>query len=187
MHRTEGRFLAGLALVAAVVLVAGCSSSSKSGGASTTTAGGGAAVTSTTVSNAHRVYGLGLCPAKYPAKPLTALNAGVEGLDKALVPFAALNVRICQYAKGALTGSGTLLPRGATPFGDEANQLPTVTTQPACRQPLGAPAYFVTLADDSHQVNLSDDACGSVSNGVRFAQATSSWTSELQLYSGTPG
>jgi hypothetical protein len=136
-----------------------------------------------------------------PTAPLATLNAGVPGLDKKLVPIAALNVRICSY-DGAVTnddsgyhsvpkrlaGDGMLQPILARRLEEEANRLPKVAGAPSCHPPDVGDAvhfFYLTFANDSRRVVVVDMR-GSCSlgpfNGRFGAVRTSAWLTELRHY-----
>jgi hypothetical protein len=193
-------FATRFALVMAVALVvAGCSGGGGKHASPTTTIAttSSTAKTRTTVSPRHAVADLARCPRRYPPESLTVLNKGVRGLGVRLVPITALNVRICEYANGALVRSEILLPAIAIPFGQATNLLKSLTPhEPVVRcfapqgptGPTSSPASFVvTFASDSRQVTLSGgtDPCdGSfgLTNGIFNAATTGTWVTELEHY-----
>jgi len=118
------------------------------------------------------------CPPKPPAAPLTALNAGVSGLDQTLVPITAVKVRVCRYPK-AVSPLVYDSP-AATQFEAETNRLATL---PHRRKGMscgaGAPTYVVTFASASQQVDVID-FCGEATNGAFSADSTATWVGGLQ-------
>jgi len=173
----------GTLVVAVALFVAGCSS------------GGGKQSTPTTV----RPLSLGSCPKTEPNTDLTKVNTGVKGLDRVLVPITAVQVRMSRYSlvPGAgLIGERTLVSSDAARFEAETNRfpasLPTTLPAPPPYSPSGSQGlvgdegcmqewrHLVTFASDSQQVEIYEDGCGAVSNGVLGAQSTAQWFSELQ-------
>jgi len=122
----------------------------------------------------------------------------VFGRDKTLVPISALAVRICKYGRILrydprqpleVIGSGLLQSTAAITLEDEANRLPKVPTGSFnCgngRSPPSAESFYLTFADDSEQVHLTesyDGPCGSaaLSNGQRTSQSTVQWLNAIQ-------
>jgi hypothetical protein len=163
-----------------VLLVVGCSSG---GGKSSAT------TTPTTTPGTQVVHfrnndflGVLPCSAQAPNESLQALNAGVNGLAKKLVPIVAITVRICEYAftPYRLQRSGTVnVTASAALLEDDANRLQSFAVRPECQQPAGAPFWFMTFATETKPVNITEDPCEFVTNSVRYAQATPSWVNEL--------
>ena len=138
-----------------------------------------------TVPDSHRVRDL-VCRSKYPPEALAALNAGVEGLSKRLVPIVASNVLVCRYGvHEQLLGSGLLPPLLAAPFEAEANQLPKLrkgSPLPDCPADIPHNSY-VTFANDTQRVSVGDEGpCGYITNGAILVNSTQKWTDELRAY-----
>jgi hypothetical protein len=164
-----------------------------------------------TISVSSHADGVGPCPLKVPAESPKALNGGVAlpsgftygvgflarpylttsgaaltDLSKKLVPIAAWNVSVCPYHRG-FGNSDTLLnhAQGAQ-IERQANRFSTFppgVVRPDCLNP---PQVFVVMFVSASrvQVNLLDDGCGTVTNGVLFVKPTPTWLTELKLYSG---
>jgi hypothetical protein len=108
----------------------------------------------------------------------------VRSLRQKLVPIAALNVRICDYASiGALIDSALLKPVAAARLEDETNRLAAVARPTACHGP-PHPVFVVTFANDTQQVNVNNAGCA-VSNGVLVATPTKKWLNDLAEYATT--
>lgn len=182
---TARRRAFGVCLSTLVFCVSACSGGAgKHSSGPTTTA-----ATTTTVSVSHDVANLASCPATIP---LTTLNGGATGLDKKLVPIAALNVRVCRYESTGrrLLGAATLEPLVAATFEDATNRLPTLTGPlPDCpRPPASSPHFFLTFASDSQRVDLdASPACGVVTNGTLSAYEAAKWVSELTGFTANSG
>ena len=173
----------GACVVSAALLVAGCSS------------GGGKQSTPTTVRRTATSTLAGptgfesggpngpatSCPSERPGESVP--RPPVQGLKQTLVPIAASSVRICEYkVPKQLERSGRVVaPATVKPLEDTANRLPR-STDAACDQPVRAPSYVATFANEDAQVNLVMDPCGFVTNGVRGAQSNTKWLNELQRY-----
>jgi len=135
------------------------------------------------------VANLGPCPKVYPNGPSAKLNAGIKGLNKKLVPIAALSVRICEYGGVpqrleyfGREGSGT-----AKGFEDETNGLATARSENVtCDQMPGAAFKVVTFASDSQQVTITERVCVGITNGVLFAHPTTHWTDLATLILRSP-
>ena len=94
-------------------------------GATTTTVGLGSEGPPTTAQRRTGPEHLGPCPKTDPNTDLTKLNAGVNGLDRVLVPITALRVRVCLYGgQSNLEGEGTLVLPNVARFEAEANLFP---------------------------------------------------------------
>jgi hypothetical protein len=158
-----------------------------------------AAVSTTSVPAGYTVAALGPCPVHDVTTNLGALNRGVAGLGKRLVPIDAVNVRICEYdshwidgshvVPGNLVESALLKPRAARRFEAETNrQPPTDVPGPSgCTGAGGGALFFVlTFANDSQRTSLAwqDTSCGPVpvSNGHFAAYASSAWSIDLFRY-----
>lgn len=172
-----------------VVLVSACSS----GGGHGPDAAHSSAAVKSAVSSSQVVAKLGPCPTQYPltsVTSLTTLNAGVPGLDKRLVPIAALNVRVCEYdvpssATTRLRASGSLKPVPVPTFERETNRLPKRSVAPSCagttRRALTE--FLLTFANKSRSVSLEAyGTCqGGVNNGHFYARPTRKWLKELTI------
>jgi PASTA domain len=131
---------------------------------------------------------LGPCPAKGPTEPMKALNAGVQGLGKKLVPIAAVAVRVCTYQERL---NGTVAARQGSPklavpqLEAETNRLqesPANHDVGGCvAGPLGV---FITFASDIRRVNMLDEVgcADAVTNGVAYVVPTTKWRSDLGDY-----
>jgi hypothetical protein len=172
------------AILAAALVVAGCSG------------GGGTHATPTTARQV--VVNLGPCPKTYdPNVDLTKVNAGVKGLDRALVPIAAVRVRMCKYGDGFIGERMMVRPANVARFEAEANgsavSLPTTPPPISATQGLTGEegltgedcvqdgAYVVTFASASQQVELRG-SCGGIGNGILSGHSSMHWFSELQHY-----
>ena len=176
MLPTRRAFCAAVATVA--VLVAGCSSAGKQAAPMTTNPT--RPNTTTTVSPWHVVGDLRKCSSKAPTEPVTNLNAGMQGLDKKLVPITAVTVRVCRY------------PQAIAPsFYDSqaAGQFETLTNRLAIQSAAGAPGivgcadgplYVLTFASDKEQVDIEARGCGKATNGVLDANPNTHWLNLLQ-------
>ena len=71
------------------------------------------------------------------------------------------------------------MPSIVKSFEDTAKGL-AASPDATCDQPSGAPFYLVTFANDARQVDISEDACGFLSNGVRVATSSAKWRDELR-------
>jgi hypothetical protein len=183
----------GACVVSAALLVAGCSSGGAKQSAPTTTAGTTTTTTTLVVPGGQMteittapplVAGLGACPSTPPILSLPKLPAVVESAKRTLVPIAALNVRICEY--GGVPPRRERSGRIASPaivksIEDTANRLAR-SSDSTCDQPVGAPAYVVTFADNTRQVVVSEDACGFLTNGARGAESNARWLRALRQY-----
>jgi hypothetical protein len=189
----------GLCVAGAALLAAGCSSGAGKSSATTTTLTNFANPPATqpptsvgltpgrSAGPPHVVAKLGSCPPTRPVLSLTKLPSVVESLRHTLVPIAALNVRICEYSgiPIRLERLGqVVVPANVKSLEDTANRLPR-STDATCDQPDGAPFYLVTFANDARQVNISEDACGFLSNGVRVATSNAKWLEALHRYTST--
>lgn len=133
------------------------------------------------VSDPRTISGIGRCPAAPPAR-LAVSNNGVSGLDKALVPFPARFVRVCEYtARGLHAGSAQFDDPTAAQVAITMNRLAEVPRDyaPTCPMP-NLPIVFLTFAGDSQRVNTMVQGCGITTNGVRSAQGDAKWLIELQ-------
>ncbi len=174
--RSSRTALAALPLLALVV--SGCS-------------GGGGTHSSPTTAHQAIVH-LGPCPKTDPNTDQTKSNAAVKGLDRAMVPIAALRVRMCRYSSGdrSLVGERTMTrPSNVARFEAEANRFPAsppTTAPPGPQQGLigmDCPQgwyHVVTFASASQRVELRE-SCGWVGNSV-LGGSDSHWFAELQRY-----
>ncbi len=183
-------------VMAATVLAVGCHSGGGNRSGPTSTKAG----PSTTGSPSHVVAGLDGCPQHMPTGPLAKLNAGVPGLDKTLVPIAALNVRICSYdgvfvetgsgivdVPKRLVGQALLEPSAARRLEVQANRLPQQKGIPGCTPTTPGTRshfYFLTFANDSQRVDvLERQGCiPGPDNGQFTAIRTTQWDDELRRY-----
>jgi len=182
-----------LAVAAGAVLIGGCSGHDNPGVEAPRTTVTARVSTTTSVppvSPAHVVANLGPCPQRYSDGAPGTLNAGIEGLDKSLVPVSALVVRICKYglAPGAnsipsglvSSGAGVLTPPAASAFEDETNRLPRADARIDC--PASDPPFFIlTFANAEQRVDVWEaGGCGFKTNGVTTVGTTTHWLDELR-------
>jgi hypothetical protein len=133
---------------------------------------------------------IGACPSN--VRSLKTLNRDVQHRGQRLVPFAALEVRLCAYAWNGkttanqlmLSGSGWLESREAAAFEDETNQLPRYTRVPGCDAPAGptvAPGgVLLTFAGDTAAVSVYACSEGGVAqNGAYTARESPKWLTEV--------
>jgi len=113
-----------------------------------------------------------------PDKSLAAINAGVAGLSKELVPITALKVRLCNYGPMRQLASSALGQSiGAARLATEANGF----RQFSPPRFLGCHEMDVTLlifASESQQVSIETYGCGGVNvatNGVLTVRPTTTW------------
>jgi hypothetical protein len=125
------------------------------------------------------------CPSKPPTASPKALNAGVSGLEKKLVPIAALTVRVCRYPKAV--SPFVYDDSAAAQFEAETNRLPALALSGrgvSCGA--GAPTYVVRFSGAAQQVDVVD-FCGEATNGAFAADPTAKWVGGLQTPTmGTP-
>jgi len=147
---------------------------------------------------------LGPCPVHIPAGLPATLNAGVQGLDKTLVPVVATTVRICKYDLRIPSSTGPFGPTGPMSevidsniltAGESAalqggvNAFPSYSAARSSLPGCGGPTYhaenfLLTYANDAARVNVEGDntRCDPLSNGVLRVSTSSSWLDELQRY-----
>jgi hypothetical protein len=149
------------------------------------------AATTTPASTPHVVANLGPCPKLFPFGPASGLNTGVSGLDKKLVPIAALSVRLCRYdlvevnvhtSTFPLAGSGILTGAPATQLEGLANHLPTAQTRGCGSGQL----FLLTFASETQHVDVEEGTnakdptgCGPVNGKWGGGQSTGQWLNEL--------
>jgi len=149
--------------------------------------GFGAKITVESQSRAAAIN-LGPCPKTYPNTPFAKLNAGVNGLDKKLVPIIASRVRVCSYqtVPNGKAAVGSPPPSTAVAqLENETNRLqkrPIYYWRDGCVKHPGT--LFVTFASDSQRVDLlAIVGCDSpATNGVLHVDPTAKWLNELQRY-----
>jgi hypothetical protein len=158
-----------IALVAVAILIAGCSSSGGNHASPTATIAttSSTSTTTTTASPSRVVAKLGPCPSTYPTESLKALNAGVSGLDKTLVPIFASAVHICEYVRPLrydprqpleIFASGLLTSAAATTFERETNRGARYVDPPECRQTaMTGPVFVLMFATDAQQGDLNTE------------------------------
>jgi hypothetical protein len=148
------------------------------------------ATSTTAVNDTLTVTNLGSCPATPDDLP-NPLNAGIKGLDRELVPIAALGVLVCAYAgvDESRVGMGKLPPAVAVPFEQETNALKRDTRPPpACPAVTGLePSYLLIFASATQRVLVEHPAsCTGPTNGVFEAYETERWDDEVKLFSAHP-
>jgi hypothetical protein len=173
-------------VVGSTVLIAGCSSG---GGNQATPPAPGRTTTTFTGAGAPvpprhppmSFAGLGQCPPRVPAEPLSSVNAGVPGLGDKLVPITASKALVCRYAgAGRLRGGRTVADSALAHFEAEMNGLRTTTSVDAtCDQPPGAPFFVVIFGNRTQQVFVNVTTCAGATNGVLFARTTATSAGEL--------
>jgi hypothetical protein len=186
-----------MGLAALFVCVPACSSGgAKTSSATTTTK----PLATTTLGRVTRYSGgldgkgvtpshLGPCPKTFPRASLQQLNAGVTGLERALVPIVVVKVRLCEYSPNDSTGgqlplqlvaSGLLTSKRAVSFEQNTNRLSRQVGPIFGSQGPPEPVEFVTFASDAHHVSI-DDGAGLLTNGAFVAKSTASWYDVLSL------